>query len=309
MDAPIKNVKGMEQILRRRDLPSFCHVTDLTRLDFQILTDVTQQTRRARGLILNTFTDLDGPILSQIQTQCPNLYTIGPVHSLLKTRIPPSDSSNSSTSLNKEDRSCINWLDQQPSKSVIYVSFGSIATLTKDQLIEFWYGLVNSNVRFLWVIRPDSIAGKDKENKPPVELEEGIKKRGYIVEWAPQEEVLRHPAVGGFLTHSGWNSTLETIVEGLPMICWPFFSDQLISSRFVEKVWRLGFDMKGSCDRVVIEKMVRELMNEKKEEFAERAKEMSKMAKDAVKEGGSSFCSLERLLEDIRQMTPPTFMS
>lgn len=117
-----------------------------------------------------------------------------------------------------------------------------------EELMEFWYGLVNSGQRFLWVRRPDSIAGEE-EGEVPSDVVKGTRERGYLVGGAPQEEVLAHPAVGGFLTHNGWNSTLETILEGVPMICWPFFADQQINGRFVGKVWKLGLDTKDKCDK------------------------------------------------------------
>ena len=126
--------------------------------------------------------------------------------------------------------------------------------------------------------------------------------RGYIVGWVPQEEVLNHPAIGGFLTHSGWNSTLESMVAGVPMICWPMFADQTVNSRFVGEAWKLGLDMKDTCDRVTIEKMVRDLMVVRKDEFVQSANRMTKLAREAVSEGGSSYCNLNRLIEYIRSM-------
>lgn len=168
--------------------------------------------------------------------------------------------------------------------------------------MEFWYGLVNSGQHFLWVMRPESIVGKDGESQIPVEISEGTKVRGCIVAWAPQEEVLNHDAVGGFFTHSGWNSTLESIVAGVPMICWPYFADQTINSRFVSEVWKIGLDMKDTCDRVVIEQMIRDLMVVRKDEFIQSADRMAKIAKEAVSKGGSSYCNLDRLIEYIRSM-------
>ena len=117
------------------------------------------------------------------------------------------------------------WLDAQPLKSVIYVSFRSITVMTKDELMEFWYGLVNSKQWYLWAIGPNLVAQKYDEGQIPVELVEGTKDRGCMVSWALQEEVLIHQAIGGFLTHSGWNSILESIVARVPMICWPYFAD------------------------------------------------------------------------------------
>ena len=179
--------------------------------------------------------------------------------------------SQSSNSLWEEDKTCIPWLDRQPLKSVIYVSFGSLVVIKKDELTEFWYGLVNSGSHFLWVMRSDSLPREDREGQTPAELLEGTKKRGLLVSWAPQEEVLAHPAVGAFLTHSGWNSTLKGITAGVPMICWPRFADQQINSRFMSHVWKLGIDMKDTCDRIMIEKMVRNLMEEKRAEFMKSA--------------------------------------
>ncbi|KAK2639613.1 hypothetical protein Ddye_027408 [Dipteronia dyeriana] len=133
---------------------------------------------------------------------------------------------------------------------------------------------------------------------------EGTKERVYMVGWAPQEEVLEHRAVGGFLTHSGWNSMLESVVAGQPMICWPYFADQQVNSRFVGQVWKLGLDMKDHVyDRKVMEKMVNDLMVEKREEYVKSTDRMSKLAWKSVSHGGSSPCNLDRLIEDIRLMS------
>lgn len=112
--------------------------------------------------------------------------------------------------------------------------------------------------------------------------------------WAPQEEVLKHQAIGGFWTHSGWK-TLESIVAGVPMMCWSYFADQMVNSRLVSEVWKLGFDMKDRCDRVILEKMIRDLMGERKVEFMKSATEMADLARASVNQGGSSYCSLGRL--------------
>ncbi|KAK9282656.1 hypothetical protein L1049_010875 [Liquidambar formosana] len=306
MDRLIMCVPGMEGFLRHRDLPDFCRVDDLADSKFQLFKTETHKTPRADALILNTFEQLEAPILSHIRSHCPKLYTIGPVHAHLKTRLAAETTTSSSSlssksnSLWEEDRSCMTWLDAQPLKSVIYVSFGSLAILTRDELMEFWYGLVNSKKLFLWVIRPDLVAGKDGEPQIPVELSEGTKERGHVVGWAPQEEVLAHPAVGGFLTHSGWNSTLESIVAGVPMICWPYLADQQVNSRFVSEIWKVGLDMKDTCDRATVEKMVNDLMEVRQDEFNRSADMMAKIARRSVSEGGSSYCYLDRLIEDIR---------
>ncbi|KAL4576242.1 hypothetical protein LXL04_012333 [Taraxacum kok-saghyz] len=300
MDRLLIGVTGMEEYLRLRDLPSFCRASDLSDRAFQVVTTETQETYRANGLILNTFEDLEESALAQIRNHIPNLYSIGPLHANLKSRLEAKLTSppRSSNSLWEEDRTCMTWLDKQAQKSVIYVSFGSMTLLSRNELTELWYGLVNSRKNFLWVVRPNSVAG-DGQNIPP-ELLEGTMERGYMVRWAPQEEVLAHPAVGGFLTHSGWNSTLESIVAAVPMVCWPYYADQQVNSRLVGEVWKLGFDMKDICDRIVVEKVIKDLMDTKRDELMRPVDRMMKMARRSVAKDGTSHGNLNRLIEDIK---------
>ncbi|KAH1045503.1 hypothetical protein J1N35_036287 [Gossypium stocksii] len=303
MDRLITTVPGMETYLRCRDLPSFCRKSDIEDSAIQLIVKQTRKSTQADALIFNTTEELDGPILSQIRTKCANIYPVGPLHAQLNTKLKakhgePFD--QFSSTLREEDKSCIPWLDKQPNRSVIYVSFGSITNTSRDQLVELWYGLLNSKTKFLLVVRPDSVIGKDGEGEDVVkELMEKSKDRGYIVDWAPQEVVLNHQAVGGFLTHSGWNSTLESIVAGVPMVCWPYFADQQVTSRVVSTVWKIGLDMKDVCDRKIVEKMVNDVMVDQKE-LVNSATDMAKVINQCVSIGGSSSNNLDRLIEDIR---------
>jgi UDP:flavonoid glycosyltransferase YjiC (YdhE family) len=143
----------------------------------------------------------------------------------------------------------------------VYVSLGSLAVIKHDQFAEFLSGLVAAGYPFLWVLRADTVAAsKGQHTTPQGSIGAVGEDKARVVAWAPQRDVLRHRAVGCFLTHAGWNSTLEAAVEGVPMVCWPFFGDQLINSRNVGAVWRTGLDMKDVCDRAVVERMVREAM-------------------------------------------------
>jgi len=195
------------------------------------------------------------------------------------------------------------WLDSQLNKSVVYISFGSITIMSRDELLEFWHGLVDSGQRFLWVTRPDLVQGMTEASGQtiPAQLEQGTRERGCFVPWAPQEEVLAHPAVGCFLTHSGWNSTLESIAAGVPMICWPFFADQQITSRFVSEVWKIGVDMKDTCDRVTVERMVRKVMMDV--ELRTSICEMAKIARESTEEGGSSHMNFQKLIQYIKSVS------
>ncbi|KAI3734916.1 hypothetical protein L6452_14398 [Arctium lappa] len=305
LDELVKSVPGTEHILRRRDLANFCRSDDISTPVIELIMKEARAVPRAQGLILNTFQDLDALILTHMQNLCPNIYPIGPLHSLYKARLTTESSPETtfSNSVWKEDRTCLSWLDKHPPNTVVYVSIGSLATMTINQLLEIWHGVVNSGKPFLWVRRPGSIIGGLDESLVPSELLERTKEMGCIVDWAPQEEVLAHAAVGGFLTHSGWNSTIESIMEGVPMICWPYFVDQQVNSRFVGEVWKVGVDMKDSCDRLIVEKAVRDVMETSRNMFAQSGNNWANLAKKAIAEKGSSSMSLARLIDDIKTMS------
>ncbi|KAJ4704547.1 Glycosyltransferase [Melia azedarach] len=303
LEREIEGVPGMEGILRRRDLPHACRSKQIDDPLLQFFVNETLAMTRASSIILNTFEELEAPFLSQIARLVPNIYTIGPLHALTKSRnrISISPTSSLDASLIKEDRSCMTWLDSQPLRSVLYVSFGSLFVLTRLQLLEFWHGLVNSGQRFLWVLRPDMMSrDENARDVIPSDVTLGTQEKWCIVGWAPQEEVLAHPAVGGFLTHSGWNSTLESIVAGVPLICWPQLSDQMVNSRWVSEIWRIGLDMKDTCDRSTVEKMVRVLMEEKRAEIMKSVDQFAGLARDSISQFGSSNKSLQKLIEDLK---------
>nr|XP_043635211.1 7-deoxyloganetic acid glucosyltransferase-like [Erigeron canadensis] len=310
LDVPVKNVPGTEAFLRRRDLPDFYRRDNLTNHTMQIIMKEAQYVPRAHGVIINTFEELDASILVHLRNVCPNTYCIGPLHTLFKSRLsiepkleiqdPQSIVSNS---LWEENRTCLSWLDKQPPKSVIYVSVGSLAMMTVDQFFEIWHGLVNSGKPFLMVKRPGSIIGDYDDNQVPKVLMDETKKRGFFAEWVPQEEVLAHSAIVGFFTHSGWNSTLESIVEKVPMICLPFYVDQQVNSRFVSEIWKIGIDIKDTNDRVIIEKAVNNLINLKRNDFIKSLNALAKSAAESITKDGSSFMDLNRLINDIKSIS------
>ena len=299
MDRIITRIPGMEKFIRCRDLPALCRGSREGTLDLDTVVSQAIQSQQAKAVLMNTFDDLEGPVLSQLRLHFPNLYTLGPLHVLLDSI--KSSKAALSQAPEKQDIPCLKWLDAQPPKSVIYVSFGSAAVFSKAQLMEIWHGLMNSNVQFLWVVRPNLVSEQDGGNLP-LELGERTTERHCIVEWSPQREVLEHVAVGGFMTHSGWNSTLESMVAGVPMICWPLFGDQPINSRFVSEVWKLGLDMKDTCDRKIVEKMINDLMVDRRDEFEKSAKAFADMAKKSASEGGSSYKNFYSFLEYLKSL-------
>ncbi|GKB30005.1 UDP-glycosyltransferase 76H1-like protein [Tanacetum coccineum] len=133
--------------------------------------------------------------------------------------------------------------DKQAPKTVIYVSIRSVANTDEKVATEMAWGLVNSNHPFLWVVRPGSVPGFKWTEFLPDGLVAQMKDRGLIVKWATQKEVLAHNVVGGFWSHCGWNSTLESISEGVPMLCQPFDVDQKLNVRYLSHVWKIGVEI------------------------------------------------------------------
>ncbi|XP_028789225.1 7-deoxyloganetic acid glucosyltransferase-like [Neltuma alba] len=302
MDRVITRIPGMENLVRCRDLPALCRGERKGTLSLDTLVYLALHSQQAKAVLMNTFEDLEGPVLSQLRHHFPNLYTLGPLHVLLNSKKASKTAAAASGREEEKDRTCMRWLDAQPPKSVIYVSFGSVAVYTRAQLMEIWHGLMNSKKPFLWVIRPDLVAETDGDQGLPAELQEGANERACIVEWAPQQEVLEHAAVGGFMTHSGWNSTLESMVAGVPMICWPLFGDQPTNSRYVSEVWKIGLDMKDTCDRKIVEEMVNDLMVERRQEFEKSAQALAALAKKSAGEGGSSYSNFHRFIEYLKSI-------
>lgn len=297
LDTRIDWIKGMKDI-RLRDLPSFVQTTDPNDIMLNFARGEAQRASKASALLLNTFHDLEHEVLTAMKSIVPHTYSIGSLSLLLKqitdTRLEPIGSN-----LWKEETECLDWLGTKEPGSVVYVNFGSITVMTAQQLSEFAWGLANSDHSFLWVIRPDLVTG-DSAMLPDgfVEMTKG---RGLLASWCPQEEVLAHPSVGGFLTHCGWNSTLESICAGVPMICWPFFAEQQTNCWFACNELGIGMEIDNNVKRESVEGLVRELMDgDEGRLMRKRAMELKDKAEKAVMEGvGSSYFNLEKLVNHV----------
>ncbi|CAN1186054.1 7-deoxyloganetin glucosyltransferase [Linum perenne] len=295
LDTPIDWIHGMEGIPLKY-MPSFVRTTDPNEFMFNFAMGEVENARNASALIINTFDKLEGEFIESLSPIFPPIYTIGPLH-LMEVHESGLDSLESN--LWKEELGCLEWLNQKKPNSVVYVNFGSVTVMTSHQLVEFAWGLAHSGKPFLWVIRSDLVRGESAIL--PQEFTDEIKGRGMLVSWCPQRKVLKHPSIGGFLTHCGWNSTLESLTSGVPMICWPFFADQQTNCWFVCYKWGVGLEIDSDVKRDEIDKLVKELIDgEKGKEMKERALEWKKLAKDATQvEVGQSYLNLEDMINKI----------
>ncbi|EOA24064.1 hypothetical protein CARUB_v10017284mg [Capsella rubella] len=275
--------------LRYKDLP----ISGMGPLEhvFELCREVANK-RTASAVIINTVSCLESSSLSWMKQKLGiPIYPIGPLH---MTASPPA-------SIIEEDMSCIEWLNKQKPRSVIYISVGTVAQMETKEVLEMAWGLCNSNQPFLWVIRPGSILGTNGIESLPDEVHKMVSERGYIVKRAPQLEVLGHPAVGGFWSHCGWNSVLESIAEGVPMICRPFHGEQKLNAMCIERVWRIGFQMEGKVDRGEVERAVKKLIvDEEGAGMQERALVLKEKLKASVKSGGTSYNALDEIVEYLK---------
>lgn len=245
--------------------------------------------RTASGLIINTTSCLESSSLSWLQQELNiPVFSLGPLHI----------TASANSSLLEEDRSCIEWLNKQVPRSVIYISLGSIAKMETKEVLEMAWGLSNSNQPFLWVIRPGYIPGSESLQE---EVSKIVSEKGYIVKCAPQGAVLGHPAVGGFWSHCGWNSTLESIMEGVPMICRPFNGEQKLNAIYIESVWRIGFQLQGDVERGGVARAVKRLIvDEEVAGMRERALVLKEKLEASVRSGGSSYKALDELAKYLK---------
>jgi UDP:flavonoid glycosyltransferase YjiC (YdhE family) len=293
------DIPGMEGI-RLRDIPDFARTTNPDDIMFQFFIRETAKSRKGSAIFLNTFDKLEGSVLNTLSTMYPPVYAVGPLQ-LLEEKQIPENSELESIALNmwSESSDCLDWLEEKEPKSVIYVNFGSVVRMTAEELFEFGWGLANSNQNFLWAVRPDLVLGQENASFPP-EFEAEIKGRGLLVGWAPQEKVLKHPAVGGVLTQCGWNSILESIVGGLPIICWPAHGEQSTNCWLACKHWGIGMEI-TEVTRELVERLVRELMvGENGKLMKAKALEWKKIAEDSTSApSGSSYANFDKLVNEV----------
>ena len=278
----------------------------------QIRKNIYEEEMRSSGVVINSFQELETLYIESFEhITGKKVWTVGPM-CLCNQDINAMAARGNKASM--DEAQCLRWLDLMKPGSVTFVSFGSLACTAPRQLVELGLGLEASKKPFVWVIK----AG---DKFPQVEewlaegFEERVKDRGLIIRgWAPQVLILWHKAIGGFMTHCGWNSTIEGICAGIPMITWPHFAEQFVNERLVVDVLKTGVEIgvkavtqwgqeqtEVTVTRDAVEKAVSKLMDggEAAEEMRTRAKEFGVKARKALEEGGSSYNNINILIQEM----------
>ncbi|KAL2334816.1 hypothetical protein Fmac_016029 [Flemingia macrophylla] len=255
---------------------------------FNMFIRIGETMKDSVGIIVNTFEAIEeNPIKALTEDEMiPPLYCIGPVIS---------------SPYGEEDKGCMSWLDSQPSQRVVLLCFGSMGRFSRAQLREIAKGLEKSEKRFLWVVRGELEEGCDSGELLPEGFLERTKDKGLVVrDWAPQQEILSHDSVGGFVTHCGWNSVLEAVCEGVPMVAWPLYAEQFLNKVVLVEEMKVALAVKvgkeGLVSSTELGERVKELMDSAKgKEIRQRVFKMKMSAAEARAESGSSRVALDKL--------------
>uniref|UniRef100_A0A0D3EK83 Glycosyltransferase n=1 Tax=Oryza barthii TaxID=65489 RepID=A0A0D3EK83_9ORYZ len=277
----------------------------------EIREKIYDEEMRSDGKVMNSFDELETLYMESYKQVTDKVWTIGPMCLCHRDRNTMAARGNKAS---LDEVKCLQWLDSKKPGSVIFVSFGTLVSTAPQQLVELGLGLEASNKPFIWVIK----AG----NKFPVVekwladgFEERVIDRGMIIRgWAPQMMILWHQAIGGFMTHCGWNSTIEGICAGVPMITWPHFAEQFLNEKLVVDHLKIGMEVgvkgvtqwgseqkEAQVTRNSVETAVSTLMNEGEaaQGMRMRAKDFGIKARRALEEGGSSYNNIRLLIQEM----------
>ncbi|WVZ93064.1 hypothetical protein U9M48_039077 [Paspalum notatum var. saurae] len=304
--------------LRIRDMPTTI-VASKTTLDNPLSAIVLRALRllfeqmdeQVKPVVLvNTFDALESVALAALQPYM-DVFAVGPA-----VPVPPPagavqpqhDDKNGSVAaagaqihlFEHDTKPYMEWLDAQEERSVVYVSFGSLLSYTKRQAEEILHGLQSYGKPYLWVVRREGRA----EEVDHLCLREGTTAGGgvgVVVEWCDQQRVLSHPAVGCFVTHCGWNSTLEAVVHGVPMVAAPSWSDQTMNAYLVDEEWEVGVRAERDAEGVLTrEELVRclELLMDGSDERAAQIRANAGNLRERAREAAAKDGPLERSLQN-----------
>ncbi|KAJ8634649.1 hypothetical protein MRB53_008916 [Persea americana] len=285
LDESLSIIPGCSQF-QVRDLPEGIVVGPLDSPLFKSLHRMSQELPRAAAILVNDIEEMDPtPILDHLGTIIKKCLPVGPLSHLAPTR-PDSDS---------DPRSCLPWLESKAPASVAYVGFGTMLVPPPSELAALAEGLEASGAHFLW-----SLKDEHRESLPAGFLDR-TRGRGLVVPWTPQTRVLAHVAVGAFINHCGWNSVLEGIMEGVPMMCRPFFGDERVNARVLSHVLGIAAEIKGGVlTREGVMDGLDLLLREEGKKMREKVGSLKQIGRNAVSQTGSTTKNLKTLLEIIK---------
>ncbi|KAK7394612.1 hypothetical protein VNO78_15144 [Psophocarpus tetragonolobus] len=283
--------------LQLMDIPSFFFPTDVNNpVLLDLLVCQFSNIDRADWILCNSFHELENEINDWTKKIWSKFRTIGPCTTsmILKQRLTD-DEGHSVTQFKSEE--CMKWLDDKPKQSVIYVSFGSMAVLNEEQIKEIAYGLRDCESFFLWVLR------SEEETKLPKNFEKKSEK-GLVVGWCSQLKVLAHESIGCFVTHCGWNSSLEALSLGVPMVAMPHWSDQSTNAKQIVDVWKMGIRVTVDEKEIVrgeeLKYCIMEIMrSERGKEVKSNMMQWKALASQAVSEKGSSHKNIAEFVDSL----------
>ncbi|KAK0581934.1 hypothetical protein LWI29_019729 [Acer saccharum] len=288
-------------VLNTQDLPSFVLPSNTFESFTKLFTKLFTSMEKYNWVFANSFLEFEKEAIDSMSELCP-ILPVGPL-------VPPSllgqdENLDIGIQLWKPEDTCLEWLNNQADSSVIYVSFGSLIDLSAKEMAAIATALKNSKHPFLWVVKKPDFPTADKSGEIPLGFSEETKKQGLMVSWSPQTKVLAHPATACFVTHCGWNSTLETISAGVPVIAYPQWTDQPTNAKLVSDVVKIGVRLRPNSDGFVdseeVEKSIGEIINgAKSEEYKKNAMELKLAAREAVTFGGSSDRNIQLFVDEI----------
>lgn len=276
-----------------KNMTSYLQDTDTSTVCHQIIFRAFEDARSADFVLCNTVEELEPETISALQAKMP-FYAIGPIFPSGFTK------TNVATSLWSES-DCTQWLNNKPRGSVLYVSFGSYAHVSEKDLIEIANGLSLSKVNFVWVLRPD-IVSSDDDDPLPVGFREEVADRSMIIPWCCQNTVLTHPTIGGFLTHCGWNSILESIWCKVPLLCFPLLTDQFTNRKLVVDDWKIGINLSNRklITKEEVSNNVKRLMSPLGKAHKKAIIQVGNTLENALKPNGSSEKNMGKFIKDLK---------
>ncbi|CAH8385541.1 unnamed protein product [Eruca vesicaria subsp. sativa] len=271
------------------------------RESYEAWVEIAAKFPEAKGILVNSFTSLElkaFDYFARSHENYPPVYPVGPILNLEDRPSPDLDPSD-------KDR-IMSWLEEKPESSVVYLCFGSFGIHGASQIKEIARALEISGHRFLWSIRTNPMEKASPYDLLPDGFRDRTASRGLVCGWAPQVEVLTHKAIGGFVSHCGWNSVLESLWFGVPIATWPMYAEQQLNAFTMVKKLGLGVELRmdyvAANGEVVkgeeIAGAVRSLMDGE-DTPRKRVKEMAEAARLAVKDGGSSFVAVKRFIDEL----------